>query len=148
MRLTLKKIESIIEKLLGPEGISLIHELYGKENVSEFDIAKKIKQDIKQVRRMLYILYNKNLVSFTRKKDKEKGWYIYYWTLLIEGIKFNYIKDKKNRLSVLKQLLEDEEKELFFISPDGNVRLNFDDATKYDFRCPETGELMQIMLKI
>src|SRR3989338_453753 len=84
MRLTPKKIEEIIVGILGESGIPLIKELMGKDNISEFDLATKTKQDIKVVRRMLYVLHNNNLVGFTRKKDKQKGWYIYYWTLIPE----------------------------------------------------------------
>ena len=89
MRLTPKKIEEIMLSVLGEAGLPLIKELTGRENVSEFELATKTKKDIKIVRKMLYLLYNQNLISFTRKKDKQKGWYIYYWTLLPESIKFN-----------------------------------------------------------
>ena len=73
MRLTQKKIEDIVLPILGEEGLILIKYLYSKENVSEFDLSKRTKLDIKIVRKMLYLLYNHNLVGFNRKKDKEKG---------------------------------------------------------------------------
>lgn len=142
MRLTQNKIESILTKILGEEGRPLIKELVGKENVSEFDLAKRTKTDIKLVRKMLYILYNHNLVGFTRKKDKQKGWYIYYWTLLPESIRFSYQKMKKQQLSTLKQLLEEEEEELFFVCPNNCVRLNFDQSMRFEFHCPECGKLI------
>jgi|APSaa5957512535_1039671.scaffolds.fasta_scaffold33235_3 transcription initiation factor TFIIE subunit alpha len=143
MRFTSKKVEEVITRILHDDGLDLLKVLKGKENVSEFDIAKKMKRDIKVVRRMLYLLYNNNLVTFTRKKDKQKGWYVYYWTIDVAQVKFNYIKDKKELLLRMQGILEKEQKELFFVSPDGGVRLNFDDAMEYDFHCPETGELMQ-----
>src|SRR3989344_3916125 len=142
MRLTQKKIEEILIRILGEEGMPLVQELLGKKNVSEFDLAIRTKQDIKIVRRQLYNLYNHNLVGFTRKKDKIKGWYIYYWTLLPESIRFNYFKMKRDLLARLKNQLEKEEKELFFVSPDGSTRMNFDQAMEFDFRCPDTGELL------
>lgn len=141
MRLTQKKIEEIMLSILGEEGLPLIKELSGKENVSEFELADKLKKDIKIVRKMLYLLYNHNLVSFTRKKDKLKGWYIYYWTLLPESIKFNYVKRKRELLARLQQRLEEESKELFFTCPNRCVRLNFDQAMEFEFHCPECGEL-------
>tara|TARA_Y100000310_G_scaffold89923_1_gene87039 strand:- start:7772 stop:8470 length:699 start_codon:yes stop_codon:yes gene_type:complete len=142
MRLTQKKIEEILGGIIGEDGLPLVHELIGKENVSEFDLAKRIKKDIKIVRKMLYLLYNYNLVGFTRKKDKQKGWYIYYWTLLPESIKFNYYKMKKELLDRYKQQLEDEQGELFFVCPNDCVRLNFDQAMEFEFHCPECGELI------
>jgi transcription initiation factor TFIIE subunit alpha len=142
MRLTQKKIEEILTGILGQDGLTLIQELIGKENISEFDLAKKIKKDIKVVRKMLYLLYNFNLVGFTRKKDKQKGWYIYYWTLLPESIKFNYFKMKRELMERYQQQLDDEQGELFFVCPNDCVRLNFDQAMEFEFHCPECGELI------
>ncbi|MDO8510870.1 MAG: transcription factor [Nanoarchaeota archaeon] len=142
MRLTQKKIEEIMLSILGEEGLPLVKELSGKQNVSEFELADKLKKDIKIVRKMLYLLYNHNLVSFIRKKDKIKGWYIYYWTLQPESIKFSYIKRKKELLGKLQQRLEEESKELFFTCPNRCVRLNFDQAMDFEFHCPECGELL------
>ncbi|HLD80110.1 MAG TPA: transcription factor [Candidatus Nanoarchaeia archaeon] len=141
MRLTQKKIEEIMLSILGEEGLSLVKELSGKQHVSEFELADKLKKDIKIVRKMLYLLYNHNLVSFIRKKDKIKGWYIYYWTLQPESIKFSYIKRKKELLAKLQQRLEEESRELYFTCPNKCVRLNFDQAMDFEFHCPECGEL-------
>lgn len=142
MRLTQKKIEEIIVNVLGNEGLLLLKQLYGKEHVSEFDLASRTKMDIKVIRRLLYVLYNNNLVGFIRKKDKQKGWYIYYWTLLPESLKFIYFKKKREALTLLQQQLEQEKKELFFVCPRRCVRLNFDQATDFEFHCPECGELL------
>ncbi len=142
MRLTQKKIEEILIFIVGEQGLPLVRELVGKENVSEFDLAKRTKFDIKVVRRLLYLLYNHNLICFTRKKDKQKGWYIYYWTLINENIRFNYFKMRRSLLERLKKQLEQEERELFFICPKGCSRLNFDHATDFEFHCPECGDLL------
>ena len=82
MRLTQRKMEEILLELTGPDGAPLIQQLQGKQNVSEFELAARTKKDIKLVRRILYALYNHNVIGFIRKKDKQKGWYIYYWTIL------------------------------------------------------------------
>ena len=142
MRLTKKKIDDVVVRILGEEGLSLVSQLKEKENISEFDLAKKIKKDIKIVRKMLYVLYNYNLVGFHRKKDKEKGWYIYYWKLLSENIKFEHKKWKKELLSRLQERLEAECKELFFVCPSRCTRLTFDQALELEFHCPECGSLL------
>lgn len=143
MRLTPSKIEEVLGLVVGQEALVLVRELLGKSNVSEFDLAIKLKLDIKVIRRLLYSLYNHNVISFTRKKDKQKGWYIYYWTLEPESIRFSYFKFKRDMLARLEAKLAEEQEDVFFISPDGSVRLNFDEATKFDFHCPETGQLLQ-----
>lgn len=141
MRLTQKKVEEILTEIIGGEGLPLLKQLYGRENVSEFELASRTRKDIKLIRKMLYVLYNHNLVGFTRKKDKQKGWYIYYWTLLLEGVRFFYIKKKKELLQNLQQQAEQEQKELFFVCSSNCVRLNFDQATDFEFHCPECGQL-------
>ncbi len=142
MRLPPKKTEQILLKLLGPEGAPLITELNAKDNVSEFDLATKTKKDIKVIRRLLYILYNNNLVSFTRKKDKDKGWYIYYWTIVPENVHFNYVRMRKEELIAKTEELASEQQELFFVCPGKCVRLNFDQAMDFEFHCPECGKLL------
>ena len=142
MRLTQKKIEEILAPLIKEEGIPLLRELLVKQNISEFDLATKVKKDIKVVRRVLYILYNHNLVSFIRKKDKIKGWYIYYWTLLPESVRYLYYKRRKEQKERLQGQLEEEKKELFFTCRQKCVRLNFDQGMDFEFRCPECGELL------
>ena len=143
MRLTPQKVEEVIFRIVREDGLELVALLKGKENVSEFDIATKLKKDIKLVRRMLYFLYNKNLVSFTRKKDKQKGWYIYYWTLEMDAIKFEYIKQKKQTLERLEATLEKEQKEVFYVCSDTCVRLDMNESLDYDFHCPECGNLLE-----
>ena len=142
MRLTQKKIEETMVSIVGEEGLPLVKELGGKDNISEFTLAEKVHKDIKVVRKMLYLRYNHNLVSFTRKKDKEKGWYIYYWTLLPDSIRFSYVKKKKELLERLKHRLEEENRELFFVCPNNCVRLNFDQSMDFEFHCPECGGLI------
>lgn len=142
MRLTRKKIEEIIKEVLGEEGLLLVKELYERQNVSEFELASKTKKDIKVIRRLLYVLYNHNLVSFSRKKDKDKGWYIYYWTIIPENARFLYYKKKKEQLSRSQEQLERERKELFFTCSKRCVRLTFDHAMDFEFHCPECGDLV------
>ncbi len=143
MRLTKKKIDEVIIKILGEVGLDLVELLKKSDNVSEFELAKKLNKDIKVIRKMLYLLYNHNLVSFTRKKDKQKGWYIYYWTLINESIKFEYVKRRKILLQTLEQLLYKEQNEIFFYCPSECVRLDFDDSSDFDFHCPECGKLLE-----
>ncbi len=143
MRLTRKKVEEILREVLGEEGLPLVKELYERQNISEFELASKIKKDIKVIRRLLYVLYNNNLVYFSRKKDKDKGWYIYYWTLSPDNIRFLYYKKKKEQLTRWQEQLERERKELFFTCPQRCVRLTFDHAMDFEFHCPECGELAQ-----
>ena len=80
MKLSSKQVDEVISEVAGDDVLLLVKALKNKKNVSEFVLAENIKQEINATRNMLYRLYDSNLVTFIRKKDKKKGWYIYYWT--------------------------------------------------------------------
>ena len=143
MRLTTKTINYVIQNVAGSEAIDIVSFLKGKNNVSEFDIAESLKIDIKIVRILLYRLFKYNLVSSTRKKDKKKGWYIYYWTLNTNQIKHVFLDIQKHKLIRLKERLDREKNSLFFICENKCIRLNFDQAVNFNFKCPECGSLMR-----
>jgi len=91
---------------------------------------------------MLYRLHEANLISFIRKKDKKKGWYIYYWTFKPKMIKHLIIRLKKDKLAKLKDRLSREKSSHFFICQNKCIRLDFDQAMNFKFKCPECGEIM------
>ena len=53
------------------------------------------------------------------------------------------IKDSENYLKMLNDELEREENNMFFICPQGHVRLDFDDASDYEFLCPVCSEELE-----
>jgi len=80
MRITNNKIYETVREVVGEDSIKVVEFLKDKKNISDFKIAEKINTDIHKIRNILYRLYNHNLVSYYRKKDRQKGWYISYWT--------------------------------------------------------------------
>ena len=81
---TLSFLRSVFRRIASKSAEDLIEILYDKENVNEFKIAEKLKKNINEVRNILYKLSSFNVISSTRKKDKRKGWYTYFWTLNVE----------------------------------------------------------------
>ncbi len=142
MKLSDKEVEDIASKVAGDDVIKLIKALKNKKNVSEFKLAESLKIEINLTRNMLYRLYDANLVSFIRKKDKTKGWYIYYWTFNKDRISYISKQLKKQRLDQLKERLEKERSSSFFTCKSKCIRLNFEQATDFEFKCPECGELL------
>jgi transcription initiation factor TFIIE subunit alpha len=143
MRLTTKLIEDAVSEVAGDDVVPLVKLLKDKKNVSEFKLADSVKQEVNIVRNMLYRLYNANLVSFIRKKDKKKGWYIYYWTFESKKVKYLLQKLKQKRLQRLKSRLEREKQGNFYACPNQCVRLDFDQAMNFEYKCPECGEIIQ-----
>jgi len=143
MKLSNKIIDEVVSDVAGSDVIALVKLLKNKKNVSEFKLAESLNEEVNLVRNKLYRLYHSNLVSFTRRKDKKKGWYIYYWTFKIKQIKHLLMNLKKQRLEKLKDRLEREKESYFFMCKNQCMRLDFENAIGFEFKCPECGELMQ-----
>jgi len=143
MRITNKVIKNVVTKVAGEDVLPLVKALKNKKNVSEFKLAETIDEEVKTTRNMLYRLYDANLVSFVRKKDKKKGWYIYYWTFDTKKVKHLLWNIKEKRLTKLKDRLEREKSSKFYSCPSKCIRLDFDQAMEFEFKCPECGELIE-----
>jgi len=143
-KITSKLIEEAIAEVAGADVVPLVKILKNKSNISEFKLAEGIKKEINVTRNMLYRLYNHNLVSFTRKKDKKKGWYIYYWTFNQKRVKDLVKKLKKTKLERLEERLKREKSGQFYICPNNCMRLDFEQAHDFNFRCPECGSLLEV----
>jgi transcription initiation factor TFIIE subunit alpha len=142
MKIHRKLIEEVASRVAGEDVIPVVNALMNKRDVSEFKLATNTKMEINLVRNMLYRLYNSNLVTSIKRKDKKKGWYIYYWTLNLP--RFQYLsKDiMKNRLNQLKERIEREKSSHFYMCNRNCIRLNFEQATDFEFKCPECGDLL------
>jgi len=143
LRLTKKVMDTVIGEVAGPDVAPLVHALKGRENVSEFVLAEEIELEINKTRNMLYRLQAANLVTFTRKKDKKKGWYIYYWTFNQPMVRSLWKSVKTRNKERLANRLNREKSNQYYSSGPGGIRLSFEQAVDYDFRCPETGEILQ-----
>jgi transcription factor E len=143
MKLTTKLLETIIADTAGQDAFPLVVELKHKKNYSEFKLAESLKIEVNQVRNILYRLLKHNLVTFIRRKDKRKGWYIYYWTFRLKQVKNAMISLKKDRLEKLNDRLKREENEQFFSCEKKCMRMNFEKASDFMFKCPECGLLLE-----
>ena len=107
------------------------------------EIAEKTGIKLNIVRKILYKLYDLGLASYKRSKDPETQWFTYTWTFEEEEVINRIIKDSEDYLKMLNDELEREENHMFFICPQGHVRLDFDDSSDYEFMCPVCGEELE-----
>lgn len=143
MKLTEKALEDLVSEITpDKDAIKLVKILKNKQNISEFVLADKLKINVNRVRSLLYSLQDYNLVSFIRKKDKEKGWYIYYWAFNNNRAREVLIKIKKEKLYALKEQLEKESQSSFFVCPDGCMRLDFESSMELGYKCRECGQVL------
>lgn len=144
MKVTTKLINDIVTKVVGQEALHLVEFLRPRKNVSEFIIADKTKTEIHQVRNLLYRLHSHNLAEYKRKKDSQKGYYISYWTFNPKRVKDVASDLVENEMEKLRERLQKEERHRgnFYLCTNACVRLNFEQSTDVDFKCPECGTLL------
>jgi|TARA_B100001971_G_scaffold125192_1_gene115273 transcription initiation factor TFIIE subunit alpha len=142
MKLTHEDIEDLMREIYGKEILPLVQLLKGRKNVNEFKIAEKLELTINQTRNMFYKLQDRGLIISTRKKDKKKGWYVYYWTFNDKEAKKLIVDHRNMKLHVLRRALSKEQEIVHFICKDNHVRIRYEEALEQDFRCPECGELL------
>lgn len=134
-----------IKDSTGEDVIPIVKYLKNRKNISEFQIASNIKMEVNTIRNALYRLQTNNLVTYFRKKDRVKGWYISYWSFNHEGIDYVEMAMQRNKINELTERLHREErhKGLFFICPGFCTRVEFDKAAECEFTCPECGKVLQ-----
>ena len=144
MKITNTKIYDTVKEVVGEDSLKVVEFLKDKKNISDFKIAEKVKSDIHEIRNILYRLYNHNLVTYYRKKDRQKGWYISYWTFnkkrikdLVKNLHYSKIEKFTQRLKV-----EESNRGNFYLCPNACIRVNFDKATDFEFKCPECGVIL------
>jgi transcription factor E len=138
-------LKSIVEDLIGKQSIPIIDLLAGKKPVNEFSIAESLKLTINQTRNILYKLSDLGLVSFTRKKDKRKGWYIYFWTLNAQQSILLLEEKLKNKLKELKNQLRNRKMNRYYSCSVCSTEVNEEAALLNNFTCPECTTVYQLV---
>ena len=139
-----KLLKEIVGDIAGKPASEIVDLLFGKRDVNEFLIAKKLKLTINQTRNILYKLADNGLVSFTRKKDKRKGWYIYFWTLdtlkSLELLENKLLKEIRHQGEQLKS----RKTKRFYFCKTCNVEVGEETALLNNFTCLECGQIYSL----
>ena len=139
-----KFLKSLVETLVNKQAVPIIDLLIGKKHVNEFLIAKKLKLTINQTRNILYKLSDFGLVSFIRKKDKRKGWYIYFWTLNIYQSLNLLEQNLKKELEQLEGQLKNRKEKRYYLCKICSIEVNEESALLNDFICPECERVYEL----
>jgi len=140
----IKLLKDIVGHVAGKSAINIVDLLADKKNVNEFLIAKKLNITINQTRNILYKLAEDHLVSFTRKKDKRKGWYTYFWTLNT-GRMFEFLRNMiLQELSQFQSQLHSRETKRFYTCKNCHIEVGEETALLNDFTCVECGEIYDL----
>lgn len=139
-----KLLKKIVEQVAGESAIGLIELLGDKKDLNEFLIAKKLNLTINQTRNLLYRLSHLGIISSIRKKDKRKGWYIYFWTL--NNIRSLEILEAKIRVEIdqLEEQLASKKAKRFYKCASCGMEVSEEVALNTEFMCLECGEIYQL----
>jgi transcription initiation factor TFIIE subunit alpha len=132
-----------VTELVGEHALPIVDFLQDKEKISEFIVAEELGMEINETRNVLYKLLEHNIVSFLRKKDRIKGWYICYWDFnpgMVPHLKHKILSEKRTRLA---ERLQAEEAGQYYICRNTCSRMTFESAVEQNFKCAECGQVMQ-----
>jgi len=139
-----KLLHNLVEEMAGENTGRIVEILFNKKDVNEFIIAKKMDLTINQVRNILYKLSAEGLVTFIRKKDKRKGWYIYYWTIQTEKCLLKLEQSLKQKIQGLNGVLKDRELKRFYVCKSCGIEVNEEKALENGFSCEECAEVYEL----
>lgn len=133
-------ILNLARNLLGEEYINLLEFLLNKKvEMTDDEIANELGIKVNEVRKRLYALADQGLVSYRRTRDKDSGWYIYYWKVNVDQINEILLNRKREVLEKLKSRLEYESNNEFYICPEDKNKYPFEEAFENEFKCPRCG---------
>lgn len=133
----------IISESAGEDVVPIVKYLEKQSDKSEFEISEALDEAVNKVRSALYRLQTYNLVSYFKQKDKDKGWYVSYWSFNNKEVLPLGASMRTRKAKVLKKRLDREmrNKNGFFICPNLCRRMEFVEASEEDFKCPDCGKL-------
>ncbi|MEA3248207.1 MAG: hypothetical protein U9Q73_00715 [Nanoarchaeota archaeon] len=141
----IKLLYNLVEEMAGVNTGRIVEILFGKKDVNEFLIAKKMELTINQVRNILYRLSADGLVSFIRKKDKRKGWYIYYWTLKTEKCLVRLEQSLIRKIENLNGILTNREIKRYYVCKPCEIEVGEEKALEHGFTCEECSEVYELV---
>jgi transcription factor E len=137
-------LKKIVENTAGEQALKIVELLYNKKDVNEFLIAKKLGLTINQTRNLLYKLSNLGILTSTRKKDKRKGWYIYFWTFNVQNSLEVLANGVRSEIEKLQLELQNKKTKRFYKCMLCGREVNEENALLTNFTCTECGEIYSL----
>ena len=129
----------------GDEYLKVSRSLLKSEDATDEEIASSTGLRINMVRKGLYDLFGKGLITGVRVKDERKGWFVYRWRSRHDEVE-NFIDvQKKKVLERLQQRYDYENGSDFYHCGNGDCpRATFEESLDLDFKCSSCGRTMDI----
>ncbi|MDQ3840590.1 MAG: transcription factor [Thermoproteota archaeon] len=120
----------------GEEYFKVARALLNSQDATDEEIASATGLRINIIRKVLYDMFGKALITGIRVKDEKKGWFVYRWRAKQDQVD-NFIDNQKKKiLDRLQKRLEYEESSEFYHCGNKECpRFKFDSAVELLFKC-------------
>ncbi len=127
----------------GEEAQEIVNALQRMGEATDEELEKTTEIRVNTVRKVLYSLHEMGLADFKRIRDKESGWYYYYWHLETKRLPEIIRSRKMRELEDLRRQLEKEKGEIYYwCGNEEHPKMTLDEAFEYEFQCPVCGKMM------
>ena len=136
------KIASMIG---GDEYLKVARSLLRAQDATDEEIASSTGLRINMVRKVLYDLFGKSLITGVRVKDERKGWFVYRWRSRRDEVE-NFIDVQKKKIHErLQQRLDYENmSEFYHCGNDDCNRVPVENSLDLFFKCPSCGNVLNL----
>jgi transcription initiation factor TFIIE subunit alpha len=120
----------------GEEYLKVARGLLNTDDATDEEIASATGLRINIIRKVLYDMFGKALITGIRVKDEKKGWFVYRWRAKKDQVDSFIDNQKKKVLDRLQVRLEYEESSEFYHCGNKKCpRHKFDEAMELFFKC-------------
>ncbi|UCG90695.1 MAG: hypothetical protein JSU57_02905 [Candidatus Heimdallarchaeota archaeon] len=141
---TVKVLNVLLEhkEIIDEEMVNILNEEIeqSQKDLSEDEEERISRIALKEVRKSLYKLNERSLARYRRVRDKETGYFVYYWSPILERIFDLIINRRKLSIKKLRQRLDYEQRNLLYVCDEGHTPVTFSDAFELGFICTTCGE--------
>ena len=127
----------------GDEYQKVARSLLKAEDATDEEIASSTGLRINIVRKVLYGLFGKSLITAVRVKDERKGWFVYRWRTRRDEVEMFIEGQKRVVIERLRQRLKYENSTEFYHCGNGDCpRVTLVDAMGLSFKCSHCSGVM------
>ena len=148
--MTKKKFEDSFVKISGLIGgddyVRVSKSLLSHENTTDEEIAEFTELKINLVRKCLYDLFGRSLITGIRVRDTKRGWFVYRWKAQRDQVEPFVESQKSKAITRLTQRLNYEaEHEFYHCGNPSCMKYEFDKAIEVSFKCEVCEQFLKLL---
>ena len=130
----------------GEEYLKVARALLHSEDATDEEIAGATGLRINIIRKVLYDMFGKALITGIRVKDEKKGWFVYRWRAKQDQVD-NFIDNQKKKIldRLQKRLEYEESSEFYHCGNNDGSHVKFDLAVEQFFKCSTCKEPLNMI---